>query len=92
MINVHKNAADLLAVNMLKSYETLPAETERWHVRFLHNSMEQVHQHMKRSTKPAMGFQSFNTARRTSRGIAARNMMRLMRYCRIFNVARRWNC
>lgn len=38
--------------------------------------IEQDHRNIKRITKPMMGFQSFNTARRTLSGIEAMNMIR----------------
>jgi hypothetical protein len=42
----------------------------------LNNIIEQDHRNIKRITKPMMGFQSFNTARRTLQGIEAMNMIR----------------
>ncbi len=38
--------------------------------------MEQDHRFIKRLVNPAMGFGSFNTARRTLRGYEAMNMIR----------------
>jgi hypothetical protein len=42
----------------------------------LNNIIEQDHRNIKRLTKPMMGFGSFNTARRTLRGIEAMSMIR----------------
>jgi len=42
----------------------------------LNNIIEQDHRNVKRIVKPMMGFQSFNTARRTLRGIEEMNMIR----------------
>jgi transposase-like protein len=38
--------------------------------------LEQDHRFIKQLTKPKMGFGSFNTARRTLRGMEAMNMIR----------------
>ncbi|MBW4542803.1 MAG: DDE-type integrase/transposase/recombinase [Myxacorys chilensis ATA2-1-KO14] len=42
----------------------------------LHRFFEQDHRNVKRIVKPMMGFQSFNTARRTLRGVEAMAMIR----------------
>lgn len=76
VINVDKNAAYPPAVDDLKADEQLPETTELRQVKYLNNRVEQDHRFIKRLTKPAMGFGSFNTARRTLRGIEAMNMVR----------------
>lgn len=43
--------------------------------KYLNNIIEQDHRNVKRIVKPMMGFQSFNTARRTVREIEAMNIM-----------------
>jgi len=66
---VDKNAAYPPAVDNLKADEHLPETTELRQVKYLNNRVEQDHRFIKRLTKPGMGFASFNTARRTLRGI-----------------------
>jgi transposase, IS6 family len=76
VITVDKNAAYPVAMDELKEDETLKAKTELRQVKYLNNVIEQDHRNIKRIVKPMMGFQSFNTARRTLRGIEAMNMIR----------------
>ncbi|MEP0983790.1 IS6 family transposase [Leptolyngbya sp. FACHB-17] len=76
VISVDKNAAYPVAMDELKQDQTLKAETELRQCKYLNNLIEQDHRNIKRIVKPMMGFQSFNTARRTLRGIEAMNMMR----------------
>lgn len=76
VINVDKNAAYPPAVDDLKAEEQLPATTELRQVKYLNNRVEQDHRFIKRLTKPGMGFSSFNSARRTLRGMEAMNMLR----------------
>jgi transposase-like protein len=76
VITVDKNAAYPVAVDELKQDKTLKVETELRQSKYLNNIIEQDHRHVKRLVKPMMGFQSFNTARRTLRGIEAINMIR----------------
>jgi transposase-like protein len=76
VITVDKNAAYPVAVDELKQDKTLKVETELRQSKYLNNIIEQDHRHIKRLVKPMMGFQSFNTARRTLRGIEAINMIR----------------
>jgi transposase-like protein len=75
-LTVDKNAAYPVAINELKQDQTLKAETELRQRKYLNNIIEQDHRNIKRIVKPMMGFQSFNTARRTLRGIEAMAMMR----------------
>ncbi len=74
VINVDKNAAYPPAIDALKADEYLPETTELRQVKYLNNRVEQDHRFIKRLTKPRMGFASFNSARRTLRGIEAMNM------------------
>ncbi len=76
VINVDKNAAYPPAVDHLKADEQLPEATELRQVKYLNNRVEQDHRFIKRLTKPGMGFGSFNTARRTLRGMEAMHMLR----------------
>jgi transposase-like protein len=76
VVNVDKNAAYPPAVDKLKADEQLPEITELRQVKYLNNRVEQDHRFIKRLIKPGMGFGSFNTARRTLRGMEAMNMIR----------------
>jgi transposase-like protein len=76
VITVDKNAAYPVAVDELKQDKTLEAQTELRQNKYLNNLIEQDHRNIKRIVKPMMGFGSFNTARRTLRGIEAMNMIR----------------
>jgi transposase-like protein len=76
VINVDKNAAYPPAADELKADEQLPEMAELRQVKYLNNLIEQDHHFIKRLTKPGMGFASFNSARRTLRGMEAMNMIR----------------
>lgn len=76
VINVDKNAAYPVAMEKLKSDQTLATETELRQVKYLNNMIEQDHRNIKRIVKPMLGFKSFNSARRTLSGIEAMNMIR----------------
>ncbi|WP_068820418.1 IS6 family transposase [Phormidesmis priestleyi] len=76
VITVDKNAAYPVAIEALKADETLAAETQLRQSKYMNNVIEQDHRNIKRLTKPMMGFGSFNTARRTLRGIEAMSMIR----------------
>ncbi len=76
VINVDKNAAYPTAVDALKNKQTLSKTVELRQNKYLNNAVEQDHRNLKRIVKPMMGFQSFNTARRTLQGIEAMNMIR----------------
>lgn len=76
VITVDKNAAYPVAIETLKSDKTLEAQTELRQVKYLNNVIEQDHRNIKRITSPMMGFKSFNSARRSLRGIEAMNMIR----------------
>ncbi|MBD1847199.1 DDE-type integrase/transposase/recombinase [Cyanobacteria bacterium FACHB-63] len=76
MITVDKNAAYPVAMDELKQDKTLKAETELRQNKYLNNRIEQDHRNIKRIVRPMMGFQSFNSARRTLRGIEAMSMIR----------------
>jgi len=76
VITVDKNAAYPVAMEALKEDETLAETTELRQVKYLNNVVEQDHRNIKRITRPMMGFKSFNSARRTLRGIEAMSMIR----------------
>ena len=76
VINVDKNAAYPVAIETLKSEQTLADQTELRQVKYLNNQIEQDHRNIKRIVKPMLGFKTFHSARRTLRGIEAMNMMR----------------
>lgn len=76
VINVDKNAAYSVAIEMLKSEQMLAAQTELRQVKYLNNLIEQDHRNIKRIVKPMLGFKTFNSARRTLRGIEVMNMIR----------------
>src|SRR6478672_1464141 len=76
VITEDKNAAYPVAMDELKQDKTLKAETELRPSKYLNNIIEQDHRNIKRIVKPMMGFQSFNTTRRTLRGIEAMAMIR----------------
>ncbi len=64
------------ATDTLKAEDTLPETTELRQNKYLNNIVEQDHRFIKRLVNPGMGFGSFNTARRTLRGMEAMNMIR----------------
>ncbi len=76
MINVDKNAAYPVAMEILKDNEALAVETELRQVKYLNNVVEQDHRNIKRISKPMMGFKSFNSAKKTLSGIESMNMIR----------------
>ncbi len=76
VINVDKNTAYPVAMETLKEEETLTETTKLRQVKYLNNVVEQDHRNIKRITRPMMGFKSFNSARRTLKGIEAMNMIR----------------
>lgn len=76
VINVDKNAAYPVAIEKLKSDQTLATEPELRQVKYLNNRIEQDHRNINRIVKPILGFKSFNSARRTLSRIEAMNMIR----------------
>jgi IS6 family transposase len=72
----HRASTYPVAMDELKQDQTLKAETKLRQCKYLNNMIEQDHRNIKRIVKPMMGFQSFNTARRTLRGIEAMTMLR----------------
>ncbi|MBD2001091.1 DDE-type integrase/transposase/recombinase, partial [Leptolyngbya sp. FACHB-541] len=58
------------------SEQMLAAQTNLRQVKYLNNRIEQDHRNIKRIVKPMLGCKTFNSARRTLRGIEAMNMIR----------------
>lgn len=76
VVNVDKNAAYPVAAEALNEDETVEVKIELRQVKYLNNVIEQDHRNIKRIVRPMMGFKSFNSARRTLKGIEAMNMIR----------------
>jgi len=76
VITVDKNAAYPKAIDDLKAEEVLPKTVKLRQKKYLNNIVEQDHRGIKRLVKLAMGFGSFNTARRTIKGYEIMNMIR----------------
>ena len=71
------------AVYTLMQWNETHRPLEQWYITMLsiqklvgNNLIEQDHRFIKRLTKPAMGFFSFETARRTLQGFEIMNMIR----------------
>ena len=75
VITVDKNAAYPVAMDKLKSDETMAEDIELRQIKYLNNIIEQSHRNIKRIVKPMMGFKSSNSARRALSGIEAMNMI-----------------
>jgi transposase-like protein len=73
---VDKTAAYPVAMETLKTDETMVEDTELRQIKYLNNVSEQDHRNIKRLVKPMMGFKSFNSARRTLSGIEAMSMIK----------------
>ena len=84
VITVDKNPSYPPAIDKLKDENKIPKETKIRQIKYLNspgyllslrdspcNIVEQDHRGVKRITNPMMGFQSFNTANRTLKGIEA---------------------
>ncbi len=76
VITVDKNTAYPKAIEELKAKEELATQVELRQKKYLNNMVEQDHRGIKQLIKPGMGFESFNTARRTIKGYEIMNMMR----------------
>jgi len=76
VINVDKNAAYPKAVDELKEKAELSEKVELRQNKDLNNRIEQDHRFIKWLVKPARGFKSFNTARRTIKGYEIMHMFK----------------
>lgn len=76
VINVDKNAAYPKAIDELKERKHLLEGVELRQNKYLNNRIEQDHRFIKWLVKPARGFESFNTARRTIKGYETMHMLK----------------
>jgi len=76
VINVDKNPAYPPAVEPLQKEERIPEGKKTRQVKYLNNIVKKDHRGVKRLVNPGMGFGSFNSARRTLKGLEAMSMIR----------------
>ncbi|HEY9847005.1 MAG TPA: IS6 family transposase [Candidatus Caenarcaniphilales bacterium] len=76
VVNADKHAAYPPAVAALQEDKMLPPSTELRQNKYLNNVIEQDHRFLQRLIKPGLGFKSFNTARRTTKGYEVMHMLR----------------
>ncbi len=76
VITVDKNPAYPPAIDKLKNDKILPINVGIRQIKYLNNIIEQDHRSIKRIVNPMLGFQSFNTAIKTLKGIEAMNMIK----------------
>jgi transposase-like protein len=74
-ITTDKHAPYKTAIEELKIEGVLGKNLSHRQIKYLNNIIEQDHRRIKRLTRPMLGFQSFNTANRTLKGIEAMAMM-----------------
>ena len=71
-----QNATYPVAADALNKHETAETKIELRQVKHLNNVIEQDHRNIKRIVKPMIAFKSFNSTRKTSKGIEAMDMIR----------------
>ena len=76
VITVDKNPAYPPAIDELKNDKILPKNVGIRQIKYLNNIIEQDHRSIKRIVNPMLGFQSFQSANKTLKGIEAMNMIR----------------
>ena len=76
VITVDKNPAYPPAIDKLKNDEILPINVGIRQIKYLNNIIEQDHRSIKRIVNPMLGFQSFQSASKTLKGIEAMNMIK----------------
>ena len=76
VITVDKNPAYPPAINELKNDKILPINVGIRQIKYLNNIIEQDHRSIKRIVNPMLGFQSFQSANKTLKGIEAMNMIK----------------
>jgi transposase, IS6 family len=76
VITVDKNPAYPPAINKLKNDRMLPRNVGTRQIKYLNNIIEQNHRSIKRIVNPMLGFQSFQSANKTLKGIEAMNMIK----------------
>ena len=69
VITVDKNPAYPPAINELKNDRILPKNVGIRQIKYLNNIIEQDHRSIKRIVNPMLGFQSFQSANKTLKGI-----------------------
>jgi transposase, IS6 family len=74
VITVDKNPAYPPAIDKLKNDKILPKNVGVRQIKYLNNIIEQDHRSIKRIVNPMLGFQSFQSANKTLKGIEAMNM------------------
>jgi IS6 family transposase len=74
-ITTDKHAPYKTAIEELKNEGVMGQNLNHRQIKYLNNIIEQDHRRIKRLTRPMLGFQSFNTANRTLKGIEAMAMM-----------------
>ena len=57
-------------------WDELPINVGIWQIKYLNNIIEQDHRSIKRIVNPMLGFQSFQSANKTLKGIEAMNMIK----------------
>ncbi len=75
-ITVDKNPAYSPAIDKLKNDKILPRNVGIRQIKYLNNIIEQDHRSIKRIVNPMLGFQSFQSANKTLKGIEAMNMIK----------------
>jgi transposase-like protein len=75
-ITVDKNPAYPPAIDKLKNDKILPKNIGIRQIKYLNNIIEQDHRSIKRIVNPMLGFQSFQSANKTLKGIEAMNMIK----------------
>jgi transposase-like protein len=75
-ITVDKNPAYPPAIDKLKNDKILPKKVDIRQIKYLNNIVEQDHRSIKRIINPMLGFQSFQSANKTLKGIEAMNMIK----------------
>ena len=76
VITIDKNPAYPPAINEPKNDKILPKNVGIRQIKYLNNIIEQDHRSIKRIINPMLGFQSFQTANKTLKGIEAMNMIK----------------
>jgi len=76
VITVDKNPAYPPAINELKNEKKLSNNVEIRQIKYLNNIIEQDHRSIKRIVNPMLGFQSFQSANKTLKGIEAMKMIK----------------
>ena len=76
VITVDKNPAYPPAIDKLKNDKILPKNVNLRQIKYLNNIIEQDHRSIKRIINPMLGFQSFQSANKTLKGIEAMNMIK----------------